>query len=86
MQNKKTSVGKYATFSRIAGVADNRLQIVTKMEIKSSIIPSDYYLQLKSFYANIVNLESEQIVIGPKTNTSEKMEKSESQHVKGNND
>ena len=86
LQNKKTSVGKYATFSRIAGVADNRLQIVTKMEIKSSIIPSDYYLQLKSFYANIVNLESEQIVIGPKTNTSEKMEKSESQHVKGNND
>ncbi len=86
LDNKKILVENVASFSRISGLLDdNKFQIIIKMEIKSSIVSPNYYSQLKAFYANIVDLEAEQIVIGPKLKASENLKGTDKKNGKGNN-
>jgi len=65
--DKTLSAGSHASFKRQVQVQDNVIQILTKMDIKDSIISSKYYQQLKNFYTEIISAESEMLVIGPMT-------------------
>ena len=53
-------------YTRQMVVDNNRIQIVSKMDIKTSKISPDYYEKLKNIYTQIVSAQSEQLVIGPK--------------------
>ena len=86
IQNTKVMVGKFASYSRIAGVEGNMIQIINKMEIRSSLINQKYYSELKNFYARIVALQSEEIVLGPKSASTEKVKVQKSKDNKGSND
>ena len=86
VQNKTILVGDFASFTRIAGIDNNMIQIINKMEIKSSLISPKYYSQLKEFYAQIVALQAEQIVLGPKSASTEKTTEKNSKDSKGSND
>ena len=53
-------------YTRQMMVNDNRIQILSKMDIKKSKISPDDYEKLKNIYTKIVSAQSEQLVIGPK--------------------
>jgi hypothetical protein len=65
---KTYAEGENASYSRQASVDKNRIQILSRMDIKNPIINSSDYDQLRTFYSQIVSAESEQLVIGPKKN------------------
>ena len=68
LARKVYNVGNNILFSRIMDVKDNIIQIVIKMDIKSSKISPNDYDVLRNFYTKVVSAESEQLVIGPKEN------------------
>ena len=53
-------------YTRQMTVDDNRVQILSKMDIKKAKINPDEYEKLKNLYTQIVSAQSEQLVIGPK--------------------
>lgn len=65
--NKAMFVSNSASFKRQMEIHNNIIQIMTKMEIKQSLIKSNYYQQLKDFYAQIIASQSEMLVFGPKS-------------------
>ena len=69
--NKSISVGGRVSFKRQKQIMDNKIvQILTKIEIKESIINSKYYDQLKRLYEQIISAESEMLVFGPKSSSN----------------
>ena len=52
-------------------VNGNKLQIMNRLEIKKSIINPSYYERLKAFYAQMISLQSEMLVIGAVENSKE---------------
>ncbi len=83
LQNKTIVVENFASYTRMAGVENNMLQIINKLEINSSLVSSKYYTQLKEFYAQIVAMQAEQIVLGPKSASTEKTNEKNSKDSKG---
>ncbi|MFZ0453308.1 MAG: transglutaminase domain-containing protein [Ignavibacteriaceae bacterium] len=53
-------------YTRQMMVENNRIQIISKMEIKNSTITPNDYEKLKNIYSQNVSAQSEQLVIGPK--------------------
>ncbi|MDP3150576.1 MAG: transglutaminase domain-containing protein [Ignavibacteria bacterium] len=63
LSDKFLKVRDYVAFSRLVKVENNWMTIVNKMEIKATVIPEQFYNDLRTFYSQIVDLESEQIVL-----------------------
>lgn len=42
---------------------DKQIQVVVTLDINSAIIPSEYYAELKSFFAEVVKKETEKVVL-----------------------
>lgn len=66
LTDKFFQVKNFVSFSRLVSVENNMMTIVNKLEIKSTEIAAQYYNDLRSFYSQIVDLQSEQIVLAPK--------------------
>lgn len=66
INDKKTNVRKSIIFSKTAGVNENRVQLISKLDINEQTIKPEFYEQLRSFYNQIINSESELLVIGLK--------------------
>lgn len=66
LNDKFLRVRDFVSFSRLVKVENNWMTIVNKMEIKATVIPEQFYNDLRTFYSQIVDLESEQIVLAPK--------------------
>jgi hypothetical protein len=62
--NKSINVGNSASFKRVVEINENHLQIMSRMDIKESEIKPKYYKELKDFYSNVVQAQSEMIVLG----------------------
>ena len=58
--------GNDVSYSRQMMVEGNRIQIISKLDLKNTIVNPGGYDKLRNFYAQIVSAESEQLVIGPK--------------------
>ena len=58
-------------YTRQMTVDNNRIQIISRMDIKKSKIVPDDYEKLKNIYTKIVSAQSEQLVIGPKENKAD---------------
>ncbi len=54
------------TFSRGMTVNGNIVQIMTKLVINETTVKSDYYEQLKAFFSQIIQCESEELVLEKK--------------------
>jgi transglutaminase-like putative cysteine protease len=67
---KVYTVGNNLFYSRQILVQGNIVQIASKMDIKSSVIKPNQYDELRNFYSQIVSIQSEQLVIGPKENNT----------------
>ena len=64
LQNRVFTLGSnLATYKRLVQVDGNQIQLISDLEIRSTIISPEYYTRLKDFYAQIVSAESEQLVL-----------------------
>ncbi|MFA6979199.1 MAG: DUF3857 and transglutaminase domain-containing protein [Ignavibacteriaceae bacterium] len=66
LTDKFLQVKNFISFSRLVSVENNMMTIVNKLDIKSSVIPEQFYNDLRTFYSQLVDLQSEQIVLAPK--------------------
>jgi hypothetical protein len=62
---------KELSFIRHISVEGNRIQYHSKLDVKTSIVPPEFYLQVREFYERIVACEQEQIVLSKIKKTSE---------------
>ncbi len=64
LQNRMLTLGSnLATYKRLVQVDGNQIQLISDLEIRSTVITPEYYAKLKDFYAQIVSAESEQLVL-----------------------
>ncbi len=66
LTDKFFQVKNFISFSRLVSVENNMMTVVNKLDIKSSVIPEYFYNELRAFFSQIVDLQSEQIVLAPK--------------------
>lgn len=63
LKNITMSIADGVSFRRLVSVDSANIQVVTKLDITSPVIPASEYQRLKELYASIVALESEQLVL-----------------------
>lgn len=68
--DKVMYVGNKISYKRSVEIQDNKIQILTDMRITDSIVMPSLYNQLRDFYTQIINSQSEFLVFGPKEDVS----------------
>jgi hypothetical protein len=66
VNSKKTNIGKSVLYSKTAGMNADQIQLLSKLEINEQTIKQQFYEQLRAVYNQIINAESELLVIGLK--------------------
>lgn len=66
LTDKFFQVKNFISFSRLVSVENNMMTVVNKLDIKSSVIPEYFYNELRTFFSQVVDLQSEQIVLALK--------------------
>ncbi len=63
LKNITLSITDGVTYRRLIAVDSLKVQVVTKFDVSTSVIPATEYQRMKEFYATIVAAESEQLVL-----------------------
>jgi hypothetical protein len=66
VNSKKTNIGKSIIYSKSAGINGDQIQLLSKLELNEQTIKQQFYEQLRAVYNQIINAESELLVIGLK--------------------
>lgn len=57
------NVGNGVSFRRLIQADSLQIQVTTKLEIGTTEVPASEYLRLRELYANMIAMESEQLVL-----------------------
>ncbi|MCB9218536.1 MAG: DUF3857 domain-containing protein [Ignavibacteriales bacterium] len=70
-KNKELRLDNDLKFKRIISVEDNFIQLLYRLDIKTTLISPNKYQKLREFYSQMIDLQSEQLVLRKKTNISQ---------------
>ncbi|MBP9212117.1 MAG: hypothetical protein KBF97_04900, partial [Bacteroidetes bacterium] len=63
LRNVSMNVGNGVSFRRLIQADSLQIQVTTKLEIGTTEVPASEYLRLRELYANMIAMESEQLVL-----------------------
>ncbi|MBP9212071.1 MAG: hypothetical protein KBF97_04670, partial [Bacteroidetes bacterium] len=63
LKNVTMNVGNGVSFRRLIQADSLQIQVSTKLEIGTTEVPASEYLRLRELYANMIAMESEQLVL-----------------------
>lgn len=73
VNSKKTNIGKSVIYSKTAGINGDQIQLLSKLDLNEQTIKQQFYEQLRAVYNQIINAESELLVLGLKNSDSEEI-------------
>lgn len=73
VNSKKTNIGKSIVYSKSAVINGDQIQLLSKLELNEQTIKQQFYEQLRAVYNQIINAESELLVLGLKNSDSEEI-------------